>query len=70
MKINAIRTLSGDEIIKELQALYKKTAVSSLLKHTARDQKMNTASQSAMKKTIARLLTVQKERVLTGDLSS
>lgn len=70
MKISAIRSLSGEELNKELQSLYKKIAVSRLLKHATTEQKMNTAAQKTVKKTIARLLTVQKERALTGDATS
>jgi len=71
MKISAIRSLSRDEIVKELAAQYRKEAVSLLLKNQpARNEKTNTAARKTMKKTIARLLTVQKARELTGELSS
>jgi ribosomal protein L29 len=69
MKISAIRSLSREEVLKELSALYKKEAASNLLKH-ARDEKANTASQSLRRKAIARLLTVLRERELIGALSS
>lgn len=69
MKISEIRSLSGEEVLKELTALYKRDAASNLLKH-AREEKANTAAHGARKKTIARLLTVLRERELTGALSS
>ncbi len=67
MKIIAIRTLTGEEILKELTALYRKEAVSNLLKTAVRDQKMNTAAQKSLKKTIARLLTEKRARELKGE---
>ncbi len=70
MKISAIRTLSGEEILKELAALYKKEAAFTLLSKSAADQKMNTATQKAMKKTVARLLTEKRARELQGELTS
>jgi len=69
MKISAIRSLSREEILKELAALYKKEAASNLLKH-ARSEKTNTAARKDMKKTIARLLTVKRASELTGESSS
>jgi len=69
MKISAIRSLSGEDISKELATLYKKEAASTLLKH-ARNPKTNTAAHKTMKRAIARLLTVKRARELTGELSS
>ncbi len=70
MKISAIRTLSGEEILKELAALYRQEAISKLLFNAAREQKTNTAAKKVMKKTIARLLTEQRSRELKGEQAS
>ncbi|MBM4222231.1 MAG: 50S ribosomal protein L29 [Gammaproteobacteria bacterium] len=63
MNAHEIRALSHQEIQAKLSELYRKKAALVLLKKTG--QEKNTAVFNAVRRAIARLLTVQKERQLT-----
>lgn len=67
MKIQQLRGLSRGELQSELASLFKKEAALRLVMRTSQKERFNTAQVGQVRRTIARVKTLLREKELSGE---
>jgi large subunit ribosomal protein L29 len=70
MKIQQLRELSLQQLQSELASLFKKEATLRLVMRSGQQERFNTAQVQQVRRTIARVKTLLREKQISGETAS